>query len=54
MSPSHKACIDYQLGLWKSTNNVGNNNTADNNLLADEKGYWKRGAGIYLYIHLYY
>ena len=24
------------------------------NLLADEKGSWKRGAGIYLYKHLYY
>ena len=25
-----------------------------NNLLADEKGHWKRWGGSYLYIHLYY
>ena len=26
----------------------------ENNLLADEKGPWKSGAGSYLYIHLNY
>ena len=39
-------CAESQLGLWKSTNDVGNINTAENNLLADEKGHWKKGEVI--------
>ena len=27
MSPPREPCVDFQLGLWKSTNSVGNINT---------------------------
>ena len=54
ISPSQWPCTESQLGYWKSTNNVWSINTAENNLLADEKGHWKSGAGSYLYVQLYY
>ncbi len=44
LSPAQGTCDESQLGLWKSTNSIGNINTvavAENNLLADEKGPWK-------------
>ena len=49
MSPSQGPCAESQLGLLKSTNCVGNINTAEKNSQADEKD-----PGSFLVIHLYY
>ena len=49
MSPSQGPCAESQSGLFKSTYCVGNINTAENNLLADEKD-----PGSFLVLHLYY
>ena len=46
MSPSEGPCAD---SLENEHSQV-----EENIFLADEKGPWKRRAGIYLYIHLYY
>ena len=38
-------------GVFENQPIVSDSQVAENNLLADEKGPWKRGAGSYLYTH---
>ena len=52
MSPLQGPCADYQIGFENQPIVPGKLTLVENNLLADEKGNWKREADNYLHIYL--